>query len=455
MKQKSSSHQQYMAEAPLSKVIPAFVLPGMLSMLVVFIYNFTDTAFIAQLGDSSLVAALSIIFPVFSVFMGIGNIFGIGCGTAIARYMGRQQPGKVEQMAYLGVYGSLAAGLILSVAGILHLDWILESLGAVPEMWEASWNYGLITIGGGASIVLSTALGHIVRCYGGSKESMRGIFLGTVANIVLDVVFLFVMGWGIAGVACATVIGNSLSVVYYWRFCMGKSLAVRRPRFKFWSAQAFIEMITVGGPALLTSVVMIVSMIMLNHYAVAYGTAAVAIFGVAIKMNMLPKMLSMGFARGIQPLISYSYGSGNRDRLISMIKAGTLGSCLICFTIGIAVYLFRDMILGIFLHEPDQWEMGLQVISVTVLSMFFVGLEQMTLTILQAMGKGGLSLILSLAQGVFLILALYCFHLEGSLKGLAMALPLSVFLTVFMGGALCLLSMRRLYKERDTVLVAS
>lgn len=425
-------------EAPLGHTVARFAVPSILGMIVVFLYNLADTYFIARLDSPALLAALSITLPVFALYMGLGNMFGIGCGTAVSRSLGRNDAGRVGRMASLSLYGCLAAGAAVSITVYLLLDPLLGLIGATQETFGACRDYAVVIVTGGPAVMASISMSHVVRSLGSARESMYGLMIGAVSNIILDPILIFGMGMGLPGAAWGTVIGNVLAVLYYLAIYRRHVPAGLTPCC--YRPQEMGEMSAIGVPAFLSNLMMLLSAIALNRFALQHGLVAVAVFGIAIKLNMLPKFVMMGFARGIQPLVGYNYGAANRARLRAVIRYGVARSVIFGAAMALAMFLFSGRLIGVFMNDAAVIAAGTPLIRVTLLSVLFSGVIQMAGAIFQGLGRRTESLLVSLAQGVLLAPMLWLADWGGSAWLLAWALPAADGATV----ALCAVLGRRL-----------
>lgn len=186
----------------------------MIAMLVSVIYNLVDTFYIGLLGDYNLMAAVSLALPISTVFMGIGNIFGVGGGNYISRLLGRADKEKIRKTSSFTFYVPIALGIVLSVLGLIFIEPLLKVLGASEATVDPTRQYAFIMMLGGVANILSFSMSQIVRSEGAAKISMNGNIIGTVINIILDPVFLYIFHWGIKGVAIATALSQAITAIY-------------------------------------------------------------------------------------------------------------------------------------------------------------------------------------------------------------------------------------------------
>ena len=307
-------------KVPVPKAVATMAVPTMISMLVVVIYNMADTFFIGQTQDPLQVAAVSLATPVFMIFMALGNLFGIGGSSAISRALGEKHKDRAWHISSFCCYGALGLGVIVAVCSVLGMEGILGLIGASENTIGFARKYLLIISIGAPTILFSTAFANILRGEGAARESMVGNLLGTIVNIVLDPVMILMLGWGVTGAALATIIGNIAACLFYLQYFLRKksTLSISWKYFKVGEGIAK-SVVAIGIPASLNNILMSFANIILNQALVGYGDTPVAAMGVALKSNMLVVLLQIGLCVGIQPLIGYNYGAGNKKRLMQVI----------------------------------------------------------------------------------------------------------------------------------------
>jgi putative MATE family efflux protein len=190
------------------------------------------------------------------------------------------------------------------VVFLVFMDPILTIAGASPNTIGFASNYLTIVAYGAVAISLQNSLAQIVRSVGAAKESMIGMMIGTIVNIILDPIMILGMNMGVAGAAWATVIGNACAVLYfiYYIFKHSDVLSIAPGDFRMEGAIAK-NTFAIGIPASINNILMSFSMIMLNNFASAYGDTVIAALGISGRVFSVVVMLALGLAMGIQPFI--------------------------------------------------------------------------------------------------------------------------------------------------------
>ena len=401
----SIKNKDIFENAPIPKAVATLALPTMLSMLVTIFYNMADTFFVGQTGDPNQVAAVSLAMPVFILIMAVGNIFGVGGSSYISRSLGEGKLEEVKKTSAFCFYIGIAAGLVVMVFFLLAMNLVLKLIGADANTFDFAKEYLFYIALGSVFIVISTAFGNIVRAEGAAKVSMTGMMIGTVVNIVLDPIMILSLNMGVAGAAIATIIGNISSTVFYIIYIKKGNtiLSINRHHLKI-TSRIVRNVVSIGIPASLNSVLMSFSNIILNNLLVSYGNNPVAAMGVAMKANMLVVFIQMGLGMGVQPLIGYCYGSKNIKRLKGVMKFSMLCNVIIGTVITICYFFSADSIVKIFIQDQQVVEYGARMLKVLMLSGPVIGIMFVFSFSFQAMGKAIQSLILSISRQGFVFL---------------------------------------------------
>ena len=439
-------NQDIFEKASIPKAVATFALPTVLSMLVVIIYNMADTFFVGQTGDPNQVAAVSLATPVFLLLMAFGNMFGIGGSTLISRKLGEKNTDQVKHISSFCFYGCIAVGLLLTAIFIIGMPLILQLIGSSSDTAGYARDY-LFYIGCGAVfIVTSNAFGNILRGEGAVKQSMFGMMLGTIVNIILDPIMILSMNMGVAGAAIATIIGNICSIIYYVYYLLKKSslLSISPKHFTLKDgipAGVFV----IGVPASINNILMSMANILLNNYLASYGDVPVAAMGVAMKANILVVLLQMGLAMGIQPLVAYCFGSKNYSRMKNVMKFTIMCTITIGTVLTVVYLCFTRNIIKGFIDNTAVIGYGISMLKALMLSGPVLGILFVFMFTFQAMGKAIPSLILSISrQGLVFLPVLIISNSILGLNGIIWAQPIADIISLVMAFLMFILLSRKM-----------
>lgn len=429
---------ELMGKMKISRAVAKMAVPSVISSLVTVVYNMADTFFVGQTGDSLQVAAVSLTNPIFILMMAFANMLGMGGSAVLSMALGGKDETRAKNASSFVTYASLFIGVAFAAVLILFMDPILALFGANEQTVEFARGYTFHISYGAPFIIWSAAASFIVRAEGASKEAMAGSMIGTVANIVLDPIFISVLGQGTAGAAIATTLGNVLASAYYLWYFLKKS-RVLSIRWNYFTVRHGImkRICSSGFPTAIFSALMSVSTIVLNQLLVGYGNDPVAAIGIVFKANMFITFLQMGLANGVQPLLGYNYGSGNMERFRG-VESYTKKCCLVTGIAATALYfVLREPIIRLFIDDEGVVAYGVEMLVAYMLSGPVIGLLFVNMNCMQSVGHAFPATVLSvLRQGILLIPLLYLlrflFGLNGVILGQSVTDYIAVILSIFM-----------------------
>ena len=420
---KGAKNEQLFRDLPVWKSIASLAIPSLLSILVMIFYNLADTFFIAQLGDTAKVAAISIVSPVFSIIMALGTMLGVGAGTVISVAFGAGETEKAKNTASLCFYAGIVLSAIISVLLLAFSAPLLRFLGTQPEMWDDAATYLCVLAPGTVFMISSTTVSALIRAEGGVREGLRGYLAGTVTNIVLDPLFILVFRWGVAGAAVATVLGNLVSVLRYLAYIRRHATVVSLyPKRALTDLSILGSILALGVPNAVSTLLSGFASTFSNQLLTTHGTDAIAAMAAAGKSSMLISMVQMGICMGVQPLLAYTYGARNFERLKETLRKTALLTVLVGLASAALCFGFRRWVIGLFLKEAQAAQMGERLILWLIAGAPFLGFVYLSTNYLQATQKASAAILVSLLrQGLLLIPLLYLFHWLLGLTGIAAA----------------------------------
>lgn len=434
MNANENAENELMARMKVSKAVATMAIPSVISSLVTVVYNMADTFFVGQTGDPLQVAAVSLTNPIFILFMAVANMFGMGGSAVASMALGEQNQKRMKQVSAFITYASLAVGILFALVLVGFMQPILSIFGANEETYALARGYVFHISYGAPFIIWSAAASFVVRSEGASKEAMIGSMIGTIANIVLDPVLISGFHLGAAGAAVATTLGNILASLYYLWYFVKKSnnfsIGIRNFTCRY---GIFSGICSCGLPTAIFSTLMSVSTIVLNQILVAYGNAPVAAIGIVFKANMFITFLQMGLANGVQPLLGYNFGSGDKKRFQD-IAAYTKKCCIVIGILAtLLFFVFRRQIIGLFIQDEEVIMYGVRMLIAYMLSGPVIGILFMNMNCMQSVGKAFWATILSvLRQGVLLIPLLFLLNALGGLTGVIYGQALTDYIAVIL-----------------------
>ncbi len=401
----NESRLNLLEKEDVTKALLKLSIPMIMGMMMQVFYNLVDTYFIGRLEDPNQLAAANIAFPVFVLLMAIANIIGTGAASYISRCLGKKDYENANKTASISFMLVVIFSLIVTIFGVLFCSRIVKLLGTSDEVYNYTYEYVKIMFLGSITVIGSFTLGQIIRSEGDMKTFVRGMMTGTILNIILDPVFIFTFNMGIKGAAIATIIGYSVSLIYYLScFISGKSILKINKNYMIYDKVILGEIFKIGIPGSLNQMLMGVANVVSNNIAITYGTLTVAGIGVAMKVMMIGTFIFIGFSSGTQPFIGFNYGANNLDRVKEAVKKSVTMTTIIGIILAIIFYLFSENIIRTFISDNDVVKEGSIILKVLLLSLPFIGGQMIATVTSQSLGKAVLSTILSISrQGLLYI----------------------------------------------------
>lgn len=408
----------------IRKLTIQYAVPSVVSLVVNSLYNMVDQIFIGQgvgyLGN----AATNVIMPMTLIVMAVAMMFVSGASAFMSLQLGKKNPEGAARGVGNMVTLSMGSSIPFLVLFEIFLKPLCELFGATGDVLPYALDYGRIITIGFPAFVICVGFGNVIRADGRPKESMIGMLIGCITNIILDPIFIFICGWEVQGAAWATIIGQLLNAIYYV-FCMFhfETIKIKKKDFIL-KKDVSGKILSLGTASFFTQIAGTVVIAIQNNLLVKYGATskygsdiALAALGITMKTSQLITSIAMGIATGVQPIFGYNYGSGQYDRVKKTFKV-TMVSCTAIMLVALFMFqVFPEAIINIFGQESELYmEFAVKCFRIYLLACFMIPCGMVIGIFFQAIGKSVPSMALSLSrQIVFLIPAMF---LLGSIFGI-------------------------------------
>lgn len=449
MKQQMDKTTEIFRDAPIPKAVFYNIVPSVISMIMVLVYNLADTFFIGQTKNAYMVAAVSLATPAFLIFMAIGILFGVGGTSLISRMLGEGKNERAKNASAFCFWTGIAVGVIGMLFIWVTIEPLCKVVGSSADTVEYVKQYLLIISVGVPFLIVGNSFSNIIRAEGKANKAMMGMILGNLTNIILDPIMILGFGWNVAGAAVATVIGNIVAAAFYiFHFVSGKSMLSIHPKHYMAAGGIAAGVLGIGIPASLNNILMSVSNIVVNNLMAHHGDMAVAGLGVAMKVNMIVVMLLIGVGTGIQPLLGYCFGAGNRKRFVGVLKFSLCLAVALSAVMTVICYAGAGPMVNAFLEDADAYGYGMEFARILIISGPVLGILFVLVNTIQAMGAALPSLVLSVSrQGLVYLPVLALFNqVFDTPKMLVMAQPVTDYIAVALAAVLCIVAF---YKHFD------
>lgn len=400
--------EKFMKEKPVLPLILSMSLPMVLSMLVNSLYNIVDSFFVAQISEDAM-TALSLVFPVQNFINAVAIGFAIGINAAIAFYLGTEEYSRANMAATQGMVFAVIHSIVITVSVISIIPTFLRVFTSSEPVIDFGIRYSVIAFSFTFIIILGGTFEKIFQAVGNMKVTMISMMCGCIANIILDPVLIFGIGFfpamGIEGAALATGIGQAITLAIYLVIYFVRPIRIHISRqFLTFDKETAFKLYFVGIPATLNMALPSVLISALNSILSSYSEVYILVLGIYYKLQTFLYLPANGIIQGMRPLIGYNYGAGEQKRVKEIYNIVLCMSSVIMVLGTIICLLIPGQLINLFTHVPETihtGEIALRVISAG----FLVSAISVTSSgALEGLGKGMPSLIISLCRYIIIII---------------------------------------------------
>ena len=394
-------------EYPVLKSLTIMAVPAIISQLITLIYNIADTWFIGLTNNPSMVAACSLVLPIFLLSISISNLFGTGGGSLISRLLGDKKEMEAKKVFAISIWMSLLTAVAFAGITMLFCNPLLNLLGASVQTRDYARQYLFYVVGiGGVFNVMSMVLSNLIRSVGYSKEAGIGISFGGVLNMILDPILMFWIfpdGMQVTGAAVATMLSNVITFSYFVIICIkiqkntviGVSLRQGLPE-----RSSIIEIFSVGIPAGVSVLLFDIANMIANKKMAIHGDTALAAYGIVTKVERLPLNIGIGICLGMIPLIAYNYAAKNRERMKQIFNCARILGVTIAVLCVIFYHSFSAGIITFFIGDAETIQLGTAFLQARCFATPFMFLCFNMVHYFNAIGRGKISFWLAVVRQI-------------------------------------------------------
>ena len=410
-------------------------VPTIIAMVTTAFYNVVDAAFIGRLSTEGT-AGIGISFAYMTFIQALGFFFGHGSGNFISRALGAKDVSSASVVASVGFFTPFLLGALAAVVCLPNLSALSLLLGAPDDVVPYANDYLRYIVVATPFMMSALTLNNQLRLQGNARFGMVGIVSGAVLNIVLDPIFIFVLGMGVSGASLATAISQlfAWSLLLYGTF-KPESVHITLRDFKP-SLRVYYEIFRGGLPSLFRQVFNCAAAVALNYCAALYAApgqeaSAVAAFAVVTRIMMFAFSVVLGFCQGFQPVCGFNYGAKKYDRVRESWLFATCVGTAFLLLISVVGYIFAPQIVALFRAEdPALIAIGAVTLRWQCVAFPLVGLFTATGMLFQNIRMTFPATLLSICRnGVFFLPAILLLPMICGLQGVQMAQALADVLT--------------------------
>ena len=450
-----------MASTPMKKLFWKMGLPMIISMVLQALYNVVDSIFVTNMGEKGALAnqALTIAFPIQILIIAVGVGTGIGLNALLSKSLGEKNQEKVNKVAGNGIFLSICIYIVFLLFGIFGAEWFISLFaGGNAEVISMGTTYLKICCCVSLGTTGYTVYERFLQSTGKTMLSTISQITGAVANIILDYIFIFPLGMGVAGAAWATVIGQfiSLFMAMYFHYTKNKeingNLKYIKPEIKLIKGIYKIGISAAIMQALLS--VMMAGMNAILGIAKADPTILVGSFGIYYKIQQVALFAAFGLSNTIISILSFNYGMKDKERVNDCVKYGIKDTIIVTFVLTIIFELFARPLASLFGLTGGTTNEIIETCTIALriasIGFVFMGFSVAVQGILQSLGCAIRPLIISfLRLVIFVFPVAYLFTLSDNVVSIVWwTFPIAEFLTAIIS----IIILKKTYKEKIEII---
>ncbi len=393
---------------PVTKLLITMSVPAMLSMTVQALYNIVDSIFISFYAQEGL-TAVTLAFPIQMLLISLSVGTGIGINSLISRRLGEKNIDAANNAASHGIFLGLIMWLGFLIFGVLFSNLFINAFTQNKEIAQMGYSYLSIVSIFSFGCLIQIIIEKTIQSTGNMIYPMIAQLIGALTNIALDPILIFGIGpipsFGITGAAIATVVGQIIAMTYLIYILLFKQdiLKIKIKGFKF-DKVILNDIFKVGLPSIIMQSIGSFLAISLNGILSGFSDLAVAAMGIYQRLQSFLFMPLFGLNAGLMPILGYNFGARNKDRVIKALKVSTIFASSMLGIGTIVFWLIPDKLLSIFDADPALIELATPALRIISTGFIMASIAIVFSTSFQAFGEGKLSMFISLARQLFVLL---------------------------------------------------
>ncbi len=430
MEEKGKVQENKMGVMSENKLLISMAVPMMLSMLVQALYNVVDSIFVSRISEDAL-TAVSLAFPVQNLMIAIGAGTGVGINALLSKSLGEKNQKLANKTAHNGIFLMLISAILCALFGIFGSRWFFTTQTEDLSIIEYGHEY--------LSIVMTFSFGlygqfvteRILQATGRTLYTMFTQGLGAIINIILDPILIFGMfglpKLGMTGAAIATVIGQIVAALLGVWFNVKKNPDIQLSiKYIQPDKEVIKKVYNVGIPSIIMGSIGSVMTYGMNMILMGFSSTAAAVFGVYFKLQSFFFMPVFGLNNGMVPIIAYNYGARKKDRMMKTLRLSIMYAVSIMIVGFLVMQIFPTQLFSLFDASEEMLSLGVPALRSISISFLFAGYCIIVGSMFQALGNGILSMIVSIARQLVVLLPVaYLLSLTGNVNLIWLSFPIA------------------------------
>ena len=445
-------NDEKLGTAPLGRLMLSLALPTVLAQLINVLYNIVDRIYIGHMqGDGNLaLTGVGVTLPIITLIAAFSAFAGAGGAPLAAIELGKKDERKASLIMGNSAWLLVFFSIVLTIGFLIFKIPILHAFGASSKTITYANDYITIYLLGTIFVQLALGLNAFISGQGAAKAAMLSVLIGAMINIVLDPIFIFALHLGVRGAALATVISQFVSAVWVVSFLKSKRsvlyLKLVRP-----DKSLLIRIAALGiAPFVMQSTESLVTITFNTGLQRYGGDLYVGSMSILMSIMQLIVIPVNGITQGVQPIVSYNYGAGNRLRVketvIRLVSVCLLGTLILA---GVAIFC-PSIYASMFTNDAELVALTCRIMPIFFLGIAIFGIQAACQSTFLALGQAKVSLFIAMLRKIILLipLALILPKFLG-VKGIYIAEPVSDVISVIVTSVLCVITLKRIFIEME------
>lgn len=447
----------------IGKLLWAFALPCVISMLINSVYNIVDQIFIGKGVGTLGNAATNVIFPIVIICNALAGLIGNGAAASLSLRLGEKNYEEAKKNVGTAVFSIFIIAIVFTVFAYIALPKLVYFFGCTDNVYEYAMTYGRIILIGAPFMIVYTGLSSLIRADGSPKYSMILLVIGAIINLILDPIFIFGFNMGVAGGAFATIIGQIVSFILAIIY-LPKMKSVKLEKKDYMPNKSITRILGLGLSSFITQMTILALFVFMNNILTKYGAGTkygadipLSVYGVISKLNSLYVSAVLGISIGAQPIIGYNYGAGNYKRVKEVLLKVLKINFIIGIIFNLVFFLFPEQIVDIFVMSTDAnykifMEFAVFTCRTFLMVCFLNALEMTTSIVIQSLGNVKKATAVSFIRQIVLfipIALILCITLNQGIRGVLYAGPIADVISFIVCIGIFLSEYRKIGKYAD------
>lgn len=405
-----NTDKEFLRTEPLGRLLLKLALPTVAAQLINMLYNIVDRIYIGHIPDigATALTGVGVCMPLIMIVSAFAALVGYGGAPRASIFMGKQDKGSAEKTLGNCFVLQILISIVLTIILLIWNRDFLMAFGASENTIEYGVNYMNIYALGTIFVEITLGMNAFITAQGFAKTGMLSVLIGAVANIILDPIFIFGFNMDVRGAALATIISQALSCIWVVSFLCGKKtfLKIRRKNLRL-VPKIIMPCLALGVATFIMQASESVISVCFNSSLQKYGgdiaVGAMTILTSVMQFAMLPLQ---GLGQGAQPIISYSYGAGDRERVRAAFKLLLKVSLGYSVCLWILVMALPGGFAAMFTSDPQLMDYTRTALRIYMGSMFLFGIQMACQMTFNALGKAKESIVVAVMRKFVLLIPL-------------------------------------------------